>query len=143
MVKNFDFKIEGLDKLLKDIKELPKEIQEEVLDEIREVGHQIGQKAKQRAPKDMSRLAMSTGAIDTPDGVEVFSSTNYAAFVEFGTGTFATKHLSTMPAEVGKYAMQFYVNGKGRMPARPFFFNSFFEEKPKLIARIKEVLKLK
>ena len=72
-----------------------------------------------------------------PNGVTIVAAKKYAAFVEFGTGA-----LVNVPAGLEDYAIQF--KGKGikqvNLPARPFLFNSFFEEKKSLIDNIKKVL---
>ena len=57
--------------------------------------------------------------------------------MEFGTGA-----LVNVPAGLEDYAIQF--KGKGikqvNLPARPFLFNSFFEEKQSLLDNIKKVI---
>lgn len=42
------------------------------------------------------------------------------AYIEFGTGVFVT-----VAPEWKDMAWQFYVNGKGRMPARPYLYPAF------------------
>ena len=142
MAKAFTFQFEGLDKALSKLKDLPQDIKEEVVEEIKDTGRLVIAKAKSRAPINKSPLRQRTDLRELPtgDGVELFSATDYAAFVEFGTGG-----LVDVPKGLESYAMQF--KGKGikqiNLRPRPFFFNSFFEEKPKLLQRIKNVLKLK
>ena len=68
---------------------------------------------------------------------EIFNNTNYAAFVEFGTGNGVS-----VPAELKQYAMQF--KGRGirevNMPARPFFFAPFFKRRQRILRDIVKVL---
>jgi HK97 gp10 family phage protein len=142
MAKSFTFQFEGLDKALSKLKDLPDDIKEGVVEEIKDTGRLVIAKAKRRAPVNKGPLQQRTDLRELPtgDGVELFSATDYAAFVEFGTGG-----LVDVPKGLESYAMQF--KGKGikqvNLRPRPFFFNSFFEEKPKLLQRIKNVLKLK
>ncbi len=142
MAKAFTFQFEGLDKALSKLKDLPDDIKEGVVEEIKDTGRLVIAKAKRRAPVNKGPLQQRTDLRELPtgDGVELFSATDYAAFVEFGTGG-----LVDVPKGLESYAMQF--KGKGikqvNLRPRPFFFNSFFEEKPKLLQRIKNVLKLK
>ena len=142
MAKAFTFEFEGLDKALSKLKDLPDDIKEGVVEEIKDTGRLVIAKAKRRAPVNKGPLQQRTDLRELPtgDGVELFSATDYAAFVEFGTGG-----LVDVPKGLESYAMQF--KGKGikqvNLRPRPFFFNSFFEEKPKLLQRIKNVLKLK
>lgn len=42
-------------------------------------------------------------------------------YVEFGTGQSAATYLSTVPAEWQSLARLYYINGKGRIIAQPFF----------------------
>jgi HK97 gp10 family phage protein len=142
MAKAFTFQFEGLDKALSKLKDLPDDIKEGVVEEIKDTGRLVIAKAKRRAPVNKGPLQQRTDLRELPtgDGVELFSATDYAAFVEFGAGG-----LVDVPKGLESYAMQF--KGKGikqiNLRPRPFFFNSFFEEKPKLLQRIKNVLKLK
>jgi hypothetical protein len=39
-----------------------------------------------------------------------------------------------------EFARHFFVNGQGTMYAHPFLFPAYAQEKPKIIAKIKEVL---
>lgn len=54
-------------------------------------------------------------------------ASNYAAYVEFGTGEFAASYVPSLPVDIQEYAMQFFVNGKGRLPAHPFLFPAYFK----------------
>lgn len=68
---------------------------------------------------------------------EIFNNTNYAAYVEFGTG-----NMVEVPNELKQYAMQF--KGKGikrrNYPASPFFFAPFFKRRQKILRDIVKVL---
>ena len=145
----FTLEIQGLDKLLTKVKQLPKEVQVEISAEIEQSTQNIVTKAKQRAPKDFAGGNGLAGSIGSnkdgarPMTYEIFADKYYAAWVEFGTGKFVFMGQPWVDAELEAYAREFYVNGKGRMYPRPYFFNSFFEEKPKLIKGIKKVLELK
>ena len=66
---------------------------------------------------------------------EVGFRNRYAAYVEFGTGTKVQ-----IPQGLEDYAMTFYVNGKGRLPARPFLFPAWFRESGEFMKRIKEAM---
>jgi phage gpG-like protein len=135
----FKAQIKGLDSLLKKVQTKSKEMQEDVQEEIEDFGKRVVQKAKTRVPKDVGGSGLS-GAIfheAYPNGVSIVAAKKYAAFVEFGTGA-----LVNVPAGLEDYAIQF--KGKGikqvNLPARPFLFNSFFEEKQSLLDNIKKVI---
>lgn len=57
------------------------------------------------------------------------------AYVEFGTGSNVQ-----IPEGLADYAMTFYVNGKGHLPARPFLFPAFFAEQERLLDVLKNKL---
>lgn len=133
----FKAEIKGLDSLLKKLKTKSKDIQVEVVEEIHDFGNRVALKAKSRVPKDTGGLGQATQSLPLPNGVSIVAAKNYAAFVEFGTGA-----LVNVPAGLEDYAIQF--KGKGikqvNLPARPFLFNSFFEEKQSLLDNISKIL---
>lgn len=69
----------------------------------------------------------------------VHTTVFYAPYVEFGTGLYAKEYLSSKPDELKRYAMEFFVNGKGRLPAKPYLFPAAEVERPKLLARLKNI----
>jgi HK97 gp10 family phage protein len=139
MASAVSFKVTGFDALQKQFTKLDKVVQEEVVEEIVSFGQDVALKAKSRAPKDLGYLAQSTNAQIIPNGVQIFSNAKYAPYVEFGTGAKVD-----VPQGLEQYAIQF--KGKGikqvNLKARPFFFNSYFEERPKFLKRLKELFKL-
>lgn len=64
----------------------------------------------------------------------------YAPFVEFGTGPYAASYVATLPADIQAYALTFYINGQGRMPAHPFMFPNVIRQVPILTERIVQVI---
>jgi HK97 gp10 family phage protein len=138
----FSINVVGLDNLLKRMESLSEEVREEVYAEVEATAYDIAALAKSRVPKNMGQLS---GAITvkpiSENTYEVVAQKFYAPYVEFGTGAQAANYLSSQDEELKAYAMQFYVNGQGRMTPRPYFFPSFEEEKKKLIERLKNLLK--
>lgn len=95
---------------------------------------QVESKAKRNVPVDTGRLRSSihatfTGTPRAPSAT-VGTEVNYAPYVEFGTGAFASEYLSSKSQELRQYAMTFYKTGKGRMPAQPFLFPAWEEVRP-------------
>lgn len=93
--------------------------------------------------KAVSRVAVNTGLLKSSIyknqqglNAEVGATKKYAPYVEFGTGG-----LVDVPQGLEDYAIQF----RGRnmatvsLPARPFLFNSAFEEVQAMTRRINEV----
>jgi hypothetical protein len=48
------------------------------------------------------------------------AQTDYAAYIEFGTGKFAASYVPSLEEEWQKIAESFKKSGKGRMPSRPY-----------------------
>jgi HK97 gp10 family phage protein len=96
--------------------------------------------AKQRAPVDTGRLRSSIQSkIDKEDvSAEVTVNVDYAPYVEFGTGQYAKAYLAGKPREMVDHAREFYKTGNGYRPARPYLFPTYYEQRPKIIARVKK-----
>ena len=142
----FVLNIKGLDKTLKKIKDVQKELLVEISGELEQGAQNIAAKAEVRAPVDKGSLQMNIKWEKDPAipmTYYVYAKNKYAPYVEFGTGKFVFMGQFWVDAQLERYARTFYVNGKGRMYPRPFFFNSYFEEKPEMIKRVKKVLELK
>ena len=96
--------------------------------------------AKQRAPVKFGRLRSSIQSkIDHKDvSAEVTANVDYAPYVEFGTGLYAKELLAGKPREMVQHAREFFKTGKGRTPAQPFLFPAYYEQRPKIISRVKK-----
>lgn len=131
------YRINGLASLQNKLKQLPDNIKKELVQDIEDAADMIVMKAVQRAPVDFGVLKQSIGNQAKNKGLNyiVFVSADYAPYIEFGTGA-----LVDVPNGLESYAMQF--KGKGvkqvNLPARPFFFPGFFEEREKLVKTLKE-----
>lgn len=138
MAAGFSFRMEGLDKLIHKLDELPKSLTAEIEGELIAGARKIERNAKTDAPADTGRLRNSISMHKIgPISFEVIAQVKYAPFVEFGTGT-----LVRVPAGLESYAMQF----KGSqapwvaLPARPFLFSNYLRERPEIIKRLKAVI---
>lgn len=111
--------------------EWTEDIQYMVGGEIEAFGMNVADEARQNVPIDNHFLQNSiVNAYTENDGkpkTEITVGAPYAAYVEFGTGQFAADYVTGLPAELQEYAMQFFVSGKGRLPARPFLFPAYFK----------------
>lgn len=98
--------------------------------------------AKSACPVDTGAVRQSIAVEMRTDGViggkvGCFENMNppIAAYIEFGTGTEVQ-----VPPGLEKYAMSFFVSGKGHLPARPFLFPAFFAEIATLTENLKKVI---
>lgn len=106
----------------------------------------IAAKARELAPEGFKgTLKNSISAnIGDHDSKSISADAYYAAYVEFGTGSrvFQNNRGFTFSQEMKEFAKQFYVNGKGREPARPFMFPALEEGKVNIIKNIKKLFGL-
>ena len=59
-----------------------------------------------------------------------------AAYLEFGTGKFATSYLNNRPSWVKQWASEFYVDGSGTMKVHAYIYPSINDALPVMIKRI-------
>ena len=137
MSNPLEISLTGFNEFAARLKNLSQTAGQEVVNEIQASGENIATAARERVPKDTGQLAMSISNAPLDNGTETVAQKEYAAYVEFGTGA-----MVDVPTGLEEYAIQFRGAGirKVNLPARPFMFNSYFEEKPKLLERIKEKL---
>lgn len=137
MAKGFELNLTGVEGLQNRIKKLSAELKNGVKNEIQASGQTIAAQARTRVPRNTGFLGNSISAFDIDNGTEIVAQKEYAAYVEFGTGA-----LVDVPAGLEDYAIQFKGAGvkQVNLPARPYMFPSYFEEKPKLIKRITDKL---
>lgn len=97
----------------------------------------IAADAKAKAPGSLPGKILVT---QDENSTTIIGGDNLSAYVEFGTGEFAAAYLAGMPVEVAEEARQFYVNGKGRIPAQPFFFPAIYKNRDKVVTFVEEEL---
>jgi len=145
VARGITIKLEGLDKVLKNLKEEGDDIKKMVDFAMASNTDAMASEAKNRAPvnkvKDGGRLRASI----TVDKIKNFSyelvaQTNYAAYLEFGTGKYAATYVGGLEKEWQILAKQFYVNGQGRIPAQPYFYPSVKRITPILFKDVENIL---
>lgn len=138
-MRGLTIELEGLQGVLNNLKKEGGKIAKELDQELSAGARDIEKSAKRLVPVDTGRLRNSISASRVEFlSWEVVAQTNYAAYIEFGTG-----RLVDVPAGLEAYAIQF--KGRGikevNLPARPFLFNSVFAYIPKIQKEIIEILK--
>lgn len=130
-----NMRLDGIKGLEQKLKNLSKEMSDGIQKDMQETSIEINSEQKQLCPVDFGTLR-SRIAFDFPTKLTtVFTAaTDYAAYVEFGTGG-----LVNVPPSLEKEAIQY--KGKGirqvNMNAQPYFFQPIFKGKNKLISKIK------
>lgn len=95
----------------------------------------VVQGAKAKAP---GSLPNKIGYLQANNMTDIIGGDELSAYVEFGTGDFATAYVASLPKEAQEEAKKFFVNGKGKGHPQPFFFPSIFANQEKLLPFIDE-----
>lgn len=138
-MRGFNVSLDGLEGTINRLKEKGRDVRIEVETEIQAAGTKTALNASinlSRYGGGLGNLLSSISADGSGLEVEIVAAKFYAPYVEFGTG-----ERVKVPSGLEDYAMQFFVSGKGKMPARPYLFPAFFVQKEVLLRRIKEILK--
>lgn len=99
---------------------------------------ELATQAKRNAPKDLSSLAKGIQFFEVESPwikYAVVATEKYSPYVEFGTGDKVE-----VPPGLEDYAMQFYVNGEGTMPAQPFMYPALQKIRKQYIQDIKDIV---
>lgn len=131
-------KLEGFDKVQKHFAQMPKQLQQVVTGELEDGANAIAEGAKRDVPVDTGFLKNSISVRRLGNlTFEVVAQANYAAYVEFGTGT-----LVNVPAGLESYAIQF--KGKGmsqvNLPARPYLISNYLRQRPEIVKQLKALV---
>lgn len=110
--------VDGADRLLAALANLPKEKMQAIGDEIEAAAFEVETAAKSRAPKDQGQVANSISNKQTVSGEymvewEVVVQARYAPYIEFGTKTKAV-----IPAELQAVAAQYRVKQVSGLKAK-------------------------
>lgn len=146
MAKGFTIKFEGLDQTIRELKNTVSDIEEKVDFAFSINVDAMATEAKNRVPvnkkkKSGTRLRSSiTKNTISKFNYELVAGVYYAPYIEFGTGKYAATYVKTIDPEWTKLALEFYVNGNGRIPAQPFLYPSYKRILPILIKDIEKIV---
>jgi len=117
-------KVTGLNTILRNMKIYSERLKTDLIQQTEKSGTNIERAAKMRVIKDFVLRQSIFSRMNYQKGVaEVGATAFHAPYVEFGTGLKVK-----VPQGYEEFAMQFYVNGKGRMSPQPYLIPSFLEE---------------
>lgn len=144
--------ITGLDRALSKLTTKFVRIENAVQDEIQRTGQAI--------QRDANQLASAVGFFDTygnwvelngkvkgeglnnGDGYRIWvDAGKMGAYIEFGTGEFAKSTLAAYNEEWRALAYNFFVNGEGKLPARPYMYPSWVKNTTGLLDRLRNRMK--
>lgn len=143
MAKGFNISVDE-----RSLKSLIDKVRKDSREKIAEVDAEIGAHAEMMATNAKNIVPVDTGRLKTSITAKknseldytLVAGTDYAAYIEFGTGPYAASYVPTLSEEWQSIAKQFYVNGKGRMPARPYLYPSVEKYKESLTKVIESII---
>lgn len=131
----------AFDKLFKDLDKYTKEVVAELDAEMGAGLQDMETQAKTFAPVDTGRLRGAIKAVKhAPLVYDLRAETNYAAYVEFGTGPYAESYVPSLDPEWQEYAKTFQKSKPGHTPQKPFFYRAVRDVFPIMIERMKKVI---
>lgn len=133
-----DMKLSGFAKLKKELNSLPNQVDLIIKSVLQEYGQKIFNDAMSKLPSGASSIK-GTYSIEYKNNgfvVNIGTENEIAAYIEFGTGDFATSYLSGQTQEVKDDAIKFFVNGEGKMPAKPYLFPAYYKYKDQIAPEI-------
>ena len=145
-MSGFKFELKGLEEVLEQLG--TSKLEKEITVTLEAFGRAVVMDAKNNislnGTVDNGFLTNSIGSETlSPMTVSIFANIDYAAYVEFGTGPYAARYVPSLEPGWQALARTFYVNGKGRMPAQPFFHPAFEKNRLLLLDDLRDLLQKK
>lgn len=109
-MSSIKIELSGLEKVKKAIRDVPKNSATQIAEQLNAFGFDTVRDAQTFAPTDEAHLKNSISYIKATARnlvVEVVVATNYAAYLEFGTRSFAAAYVSTLPANWQAFAKEY------------------------------------
>lgn len=152
MGASFKFELKGLQETLKKLGDEGKKIGMEIDDELSAGAVEIELESIQRistTKNSKGKIAVDTGRLKNSIrskrlkeySYTVGAYTDYAAYIEFGTGGYAASYVPSIDSEWQKIAESFMKSGNGAMEQRPYLYPSYKRLEPIIIKRIDNILK--
>lgn len=141
MAKGFTVEFKGLKETIAKLEDAGDDIKKKVDFAIGINTDAMATEAKQRAPVDTGRLRSSISANKVKDYLyELVAQVDYAAYLEFGTGRYAANYVPSLEPEWEALAKQFYKNGQGTTPERPYLYPSYKRILPILYKDLEQIV---
>lgn len=116
-------KIEGLDALRKGLKSYEKSVETGTNQALKNTSVNIARTA--RGLVGVNSIRGTISAVQEGNNYGVVTRGAISAYREFGTGNFAAALLSRYPEDWKDMARVFFINGQGRIPAKPYLYPAF------------------
>lgn len=105
--------IKNLDKVIEELKAYPQDVEKIINNEFKNFGQATVTEAQRLVPRNEGRAAENISSIVGNLKITISVNVDYAAFIEFGTKSFAAAYVATLPAEWQKLAAEHKGGGSG------------------------------
>lgn len=141
-------KIKGLDKLAKDLRKFGADGEKALKLNIELAATNIERGAIARLKPELNFIRqridkrIEDGGFTAKVGVQGTEENPVPLYHEVGTGLFASQLLNggQYDDEIRALARLYYINGEGTLPASPYLFPAYFEERPKILEELRKDL---
>mgnify|MGYP003365121732 CR=1 FL=1 len=106
---------------------LQDDIKNIVQDVLTEYAPIIMQESNSKVTQWKNEIVSSSGYSVEDSMIKTWYDSEFASYLTFGTGRFASAYLSDKPKDIKEEAQKFYVNGQGRQPAQPFYYETLLK----------------
>jgi hypothetical protein len=127
-------RIEGLSELKAALKQYEAKIAKDIDATLTQAGNNIARDAKRRCIDRAVASTITFRKIDKQYLIETRG--DMSAYIEFGTGNYAKILLGNYPPEWRAMAMEFFINGLGRLPSSPYLYPSFQQHAGEAVIKI-------
>lgn len=119
------------------LKGLDKKIDQIIRVTLSQYANRIFSEAMSNAPASI-RSTFRLRSSDDGMTIEIFSDSELAAYIEYGTGKFASLYLMGKPQEMIDNAMEFFINGLGMLAAKPYLWPAYYKYKDDILPEIEQ-----
>lgn len=108
-----NLQIKNLDQVMAEIKAYPQDIEKIINNEFKVFGINTASDAQRLAPVNEGRLRESISSTTENLAVSISVNVDYAAFIEFGTKSFAQAYVSSLPPDWQTFAAEYKGTSSG------------------------------
>lgn len=136
-------RIKGLATVTNALKKKGAAIEQGVKDQLLLAAKNISKDAYENRPSGDIRIFDFPSDSGLTQFVEASSQSDVklAAYMEFGTGSGYKAIEASLEPEARELARQFFVNGKGRLPARPYLLPAYYKHRKQFLVNIRKLVK--
>lgn len=132
--------VNGVDQVVRRLRAL-QNIKKDLVDLIDDTLTDVEIGAIRDAPTGISQRIQKKVTNGGLQGSIEVNAGNIGAYIEFGTGQSAAALVPTLPDDWQEIARKFYVNGQGRLVAKPYLYRNWFRYTNGFEQKVKDIVK--